>query len=181
MKKLILIIFIFYSQINLCNSQTNDSLLKEFRSITIQNGQKINLQTNIDKLKDVVIKSTKYNYYLKKGTFIRSDSINIEVDKHNLIIAIYFNYDTTYNFLKGLYFKSIGNGEEFNYSSKRETIRVTKWEDNQTIFELVEIKENGTTKTYSKIFDKKYFFGNKNTRNKYSNNSIELLRHLSKN
>jgi hypothetical protein len=180
MKHSLLLLFSLLYVADLTFAQQKDTLLKDYRSVKIEQGKKIILQSKIDNLADVIIKGKDNHYHLKKGTFIRSDSMDIEVNKNKQIIAIYANYDTTYNFLKGLYLKYIGEGSETFYKSAKENIRVTKWQDDLTIFELVEITENGKTRKYSIIFDKELYFKSKKfpIDLKNNKNSIELLKRI---
>lgn len=179
MKILLALLSFLFLACSFASSQ-KDTLLKDFRSVSLEQGKRILLQSNISELADITVKDKNNHYHLKIGTFIRSDSIDIEVNNKNQIIAIYFNYDTTYAFLKNLYFKHIGDGNEYSLKTDKENIRVTKWQDDLTIFELLEITENGKTKKYSTIFDKELYFKSKKypIDLKNSKNSIELLKRM---
>lgn len=136
-----------------------DTVFNRFRSINIQNQRTISLQSNIDNIKDVVVKSSYDHYYLKSGTFIRADSIDLEVNLDNKITAITFFYDTTYSSKKSIYNKPLGAGKEFLFSSEDVTFKCTQWEDKLTTFELVEVTSKGKVHVYSVIFDKAMFVG----------------------
>lgn len=154
-------IFIFF----LCSfsgfAQT-DTMLKYFR-VTILAQGKIALQANIETVKDVVIKHDAEHYYLRKDSYGVADSIGIEVSKANQIVAITFRYDyapefsndTAYIHELHKFQKIIGSkGKEFKATSKGKSVTVNKWEDEKTIFELVEVIVNGKKqRVYSTLYD----------------------------
>jgi hypothetical protein len=159
MKKTVLILVIFaFSQG--VNSQ-NDTTLKQFRAVQIQNGKKLILQSNIDEIADITRKLGDNYYSLKKGTFRVADSMAVEINKNRQIIAIIavYNYspkysnDTIYIHEQRKYRKLISKGREFEYTDSNKLIRVTKWSNETTSFELIEITINGKKETYSVIFD----------------------------
>lgn len=163
----------------------SDSLLKNLRSVPISNGRKIILQSKIETLKEVSIKKNNSHYQLKKGSFSQSDSIELEVNKTNQIIATYFYYDSTlvYNYSNRVeaftqHFKS--GGKEIQFISQNNSVKVTKWEDLRTIFELVEVTKNNSIFFYAVTFDKElYLKGIKsNIDFKKNDNSLELLKIL---
>jgi hypothetical protein len=121
----------------------NDTMLKLFRTTTIQNQQKISLRSNIETLKDVADKRDIGHYYLKRKTYKKADSILIEVNNANQIMAVKFVYehdDTPYADEIPFFQKIINSkGTEYKYSSKNKSISVTKWQDKSTILELAEI------------------------------------------
>lgn len=182
MKKLVLYSFFFC--LSFASAQTVDSLLKSYRSVSIQNKQKINLQANIETLKDVIVKRDGRNFYLKKGTYIKADSILIEVNNAKQIMAVKFIYelgDTPYIDEVPYFQKGIGSkGMEFKRTVKNKSISVTKWEDKKTILELTEVITDGKKQTYSVIFDKELYIKNyKSTVDLNKNDtSIELLKFL---
>lgn len=140
----------------------NDTMLKYFRVTTLSKG-KIALQANIETVKDIAIKDDAEHYHLKKESFTNADSIGIEVNKSNQIRAITFRYDyapeysndTAYIHELHKFQKIMGSkGKEFKQSFKNKSVTVTKWEDNKTIFELVEVIVNGKKqRVYSTLFD----------------------------
>jgi len=178
MKNLIVIAILLICKIS---TAQNDTILKLFRSTTIQNKQKITLQSNIETLKNVTDKKDDAHYYLKKGTYVKADSIVIEVNKSKQIMAIKFRYevnDTPYIDEIPFFQKTLNSkGTEFKYTSKNKSISVTKWEDSTTIFELAEVIIDGKKQTYSVIFDRELYFMKYVGLNK-NENSIELLRFL---
>lgn len=142
-------------------SAQNDTMLKYFR-VTNINKNKIALAGNIDSLKSILIKDGNNNYHLKKGSFTNSDSIGIEVNNEGKIVSITFQYDyapefsndTAYIHELRKYQKIIGKGSEFKHSGKNKSVTVTKWEDQKTIFELVQVIINGKKqKVYSTLYD----------------------------
>lgn len=135
-----------------------DTVFKRFRSVNIQNDLKIELQANIKTLKDVTVKSTTDHYYLKKGSFVRADSIDIGVNKKGQIISISFFYPgSDYETMKKTYTKPLGEGEESITSNGGIITKTLLWEDDKTIFELIEITNSGVTKLYSVIIDKQLY------------------------
>lgn len=162
-----------------------DTTLNKMRAVRIAKGNKIILQSDIERLKDISVKARKENYYLKKGNFSGTDSINIEVNEKNQIVAVSFFYDTvsTYQYEVDLFNKHLGFvGAEFKNTSKKEAMKVTKWEDARTVFEMVEVTVNGKWKLYSTIFDKELYYKKVKPRmnlEKYQD-SISLLKCLGK-
>ncbi len=179
------LLFFLFSNVMLSQ---NDTILKLFRT-TFLGKQKISLQSNISTLTGFAIKSNSSNYYLKKGSFGIADSIGLEINNAQQIISILFVYnyapdysnDTAYIHELRKYQELINSkGREYKYFSKSRSIKVTKWEDKATIFELVEVITNGKIEIYSVIFDSELYF--KKLKNcvdlKKSENSIELLKRL---
>lgn len=168
-------------------SQRNDTLLKDLRLVNIDKGKTIILQGDIVSLSESVIRSAKTFYYLKKGSFIRADSIGIETDDKNKIIALTFlyGYDSAsvkepvfIHELKKYQKFFQANGKQYEFKSDLFSIRVNRWEDKTTIFELIETNRNGKLTVYSRIFDKELYYiryKSKCDLNK-ADNSIELLR-----
>lgn len=149
----------------LCSSHIisqNDTMLKHFRVTHLSKG-KIALEANIETVKDIVVKDNAGHYHLKKESFANADSIGIEVNKSNQIVAITFQYDyapefsndTAYIHELHKFQKIMGTkGKEFKANSKGRSVTVNKWEDKKTIFELVEVVVNGKKqKVYSTLFD----------------------------
>jgi len=159
--KMLLSLFTCLFLISHSNAQMTerDTVFSRFRSINIQNSQNISLQSDISSIKDVAIKSSYDHYYLKPGSFIRADSIDIEVNLDNKVLAITFFYDTSYTYKKSIYNKPLGAGKEFLFSSEDLTFKCTQWEDKLTVFELVEVTSKGKVQVYSVIFDKALFVG----------------------
>ena len=158
-----------------------DTVFKRFRSVSIQNNLAITLQSNIKDLKDITIKSSNDHYYLKKGSFIRADSIDIETNKKGLIIAITFVYPgTDYQSMQKTYTKPLGKGKEYVYASEEFRIDVTQWNDEKTIFELVKLVTEKSIMIYSVITDKKLY--NEKVKNRFdiykSAGPLEIVKRL---
>lgn len=167
----------------------NDTMLKYFRTTMLQGKQTISMQESVLKLKDVTVKVDNHNYYLKKGVFGVADSVAIEVNNEQKIIALSFFYDyapdysndTAYIHELRKYYKIMNSkGKEFHYTVKDKSINVTKWENKNTIFELVELTINGRVRVYSTVFDSELYY--KKIKGcidvKKNENSIELLKRL---
>lgn len=187
LKSIIFLATLFFTY-HFCNSQ-NDTILKLFRTTHVGKGRKVNLQANIETIKDIAIKDQNNQYHLKKGSFGIADSINIEVNDSKKIIGISFlyNYDTALvhetayiHELKKYQSLINSTGKEFIYNSKEKTIRVNKWEDKATRFELIEIIENGKRTTYSVIFDNELYMKKLANSVDLSNNDIsfELVKRM---
>jgi len=178
----IVIILILLSEF-VAIAQVNDTSLNKLRSVRIRNGNKITLQSTIKKHWGITVKSSTDHYYLKKGTFGGTDSIDIEVNKKNQTTTVSFFYDTvsTYDYEVNLFNKHLNLiGKESQLMSKNSTMKVTKWEDKLSVFEMVEVKTGDKWQLYSIIFDKKFYFKKIKqcldlTKN---NNSIEILKRL---
>jgi hypothetical protein len=183
MKKSIIITSLLIIGINSLLSQMTerDTVFNSFRAVSINNNKTIALQSDINKLNDVVIKSGGDHYKLKDGAFIRAASIDLEVNKKNQIVAITFGYDTTYSYLKGSY-SDLGIGKEYLFNSDQMTIKTTKWEDALTVFELVEVITNRKIQVYSVLFDKTLYMEKINLHYSLADtdNSLELLRRLTR-
>jgi hypothetical protein len=160
----LLIIITFLGASGLLFSQ-KDTMLKYYRNISI-NKNKINLQGTIQPLANVIIKDKANKYHLKKGTFEVADSIWMETNQKNQIISVNFSYnyepefsnDTAYIHEQRKFRKLIASkGKEFLYSSSNTQLKVTKWEDQRTTFELAELIENGKRLVFSVVFDKEYY------------------------
>ena len=159
MKKIIhlIIVSVFY----LGNLQAqNDTVLKLFRVVYLQNSRKLPMQSSIYNFNDIAIKANRNNYYLKKAAYDIADSIGIEVNNEHKIMAISFlyAYDTAYVHEQRKYKGMISPGKEFSYNSKSKSISVTKWQDAKTTFELVEVIEGDKKKVYSVIFDNDLYY-----------------------
>lgn len=167
---------------NLYGNSQNDSLLNMFRTLHLQNDRKVQIQSNIDKIKDISVKRSNDRYCLKNGSYGSADSIYLEVNQSNQIVAISFQYknDTAYKHELPIYKKFINSeGKEFQFTSKDLTIKATKWEGSTTIFELIEVQTNNKKEIYSVIFDKELYFKKAKGSNLAKNdNSIELLKRL---
>jgi len=164
-------------------AQVSDTAINKMRSFRIREKRIVSLQAPIDRLKEITIKSNSEHFYLKRGTFGGTDSIDIEVNKANQITAVSFFYDTvsTYQYEVDLFNKHLNlTGKEFQYVSNGSSMKVTKWQDKFTVFEMVEIRTGNKWRIYSVIFDKDLYFKkqkqclelNKNE------NSIEILKKL---
>lgn len=185
MKKIILLIAMLVSVS--AGFAQNDTLLKLFRVLHLSN-KKINLQDNITKYSDIVVKSDPTHYHFKKGSYGIADSIDIEVNSANQIVAFrfFYNYepefsnDTAYIHELHKYQKIINSpGREYTFTSQQISVKATKWEEKQTIYELLEVMIDGEKRTCSVIFDKPTYFKTikcAEIRNK--DNSLELLRKI---
>jgi hypothetical protein len=167
----------------------SDTLLSAFRSVNISKGKKVKLQASMTELTEISKKVNKNLYILNKEAFNYVDSLGIEVDDKNKIIALTFlyGYDSAYVHEEVYYheqkkYKKLiaAEGKEYKFKSDNFSIRVNRWEDKETIYELIETIKNGKLMVYSRIFDKKLYY------QKYSklinlskgDNSIELLRRI---
>ena len=175
--------------INESFSQLNDSLLVAFRSVNIDKGIKMRLQADVKGLSDITIKDRKNIYHLKKGSYIFVDSIGIEVNDKSKIIALTFLYGYDSNYVhEQVYFHEQkkyrkllqDEGKIYEYKTDMLSIKVTRWEDKSTIFELIETIKEGKILNYSRIFDKQLYYIQfiKQINLAKSNNSIEILRLL---
>lgn len=187
MKKNIIFIFLIIFTPTISFAQNDTLLSKWFRSVGINDGRKVVVLTNIEKLASIS-KKEKDNYYvIKKGTFTAADSMAVEVNSNKQIIAIIISYnyepefsnDTAYIHELRKYRKLLNsNGTEYAFSSKQKKIKVTKWHDKKTIFEMVESIIDDKKNIYSIIYDKEQYYKKLSKRvdlNK-NDNSIELLR-----
>ena len=148
--------FILFTQFTLV-SQVNDTAINKMRTFRIRNKVVIGLQAPIDKLKEITVKSKVGHYYLKKGAFGGTDSIDIQVNKNNQIVNVSFFYDTvsTYSYEVDLFNKHLNLvGKETQLTEGKKKIKTTKWEDKFTVFEMIEIRECNKWKLHSVITDK---------------------------
>lgn len=180
---------IFFLSLSICGFAQSDSLLKAFRSTSIENGNKVILQSDINELLEICIRKNNNIFSLKKGTYRYVDSIGIEVNDNNKIIALTFlyGYDSSlvhepvyFHEQKKYFIFFQGDGKHYDFKSANFSISVTKWEDKSTIFELVETIINNKTTVYSRLFDKQLYYLQycKKINLEKINNSIELLRRL---
>ena len=161
-----------------------DTVVEMFRMVQFHK-KEIGLAAMVDKYKDIAIKSSERYYFLKKGSFGVADSIGLEVNPANQIIAFrfFYNYepefsnDTAYIHELHKYQKIMKSaGREYLYKSANVSIKVTKWESKNTMFELVETTKNGKKKVHSVIFDKApYFKTIRCGEIKNEDNSLEML------
>lgn len=182
--KSILFFAILFFSYPFCKAQ-NDTILKLFRTTYVGKERKISLQSNIETIKDIAVKEGNNSYILKKGTYGIADSIGLKVNNLKQVMAVSFvyNYDTSivhetmYVHELKKYQKLINStGSEFQYNNAGKSVKITKWYDSKTTFELIEIIDNGKLKVYSVIFDnelnyKKY----KGIDFKKNTTSLELL------
>ena len=99
LKVLVFNVLLMTATLNLI-SQNNDTLIIKFRKVPISNGLSIELGEKINTLKNAVVKISKNNYYLKKGTFGGADSITISTNNNLDIISASFFYDSTFTYKK---------------------------------------------------------------------------------
>jgi hypothetical protein len=179
MKKIIITLISLYTYS--CVEQKNDSLVIDFRTVPISNGQKLTLQSNISTIKDIAIQGRPEHYYLKKGTFAGCDSIDVEVNNENKIIALSFFYDSTYTYKEQIetFTEKLHKGKEIK--DVEVLMKVTKWQDRLTTFEIIERTNSKGKKTiYSAMFDKELFFKKIPAAGTptFSESSFEILRAL---
>lgn len=183
MKKNLILIFL----ISKISVSQNDTVVKLFRTTTLSGKNKITLTDKIDRLKSIAVKDNQHFYHLKKGSYGVADSIWLEVNDAKQIIGLYFGYqyepefsnDTAYVHELHKYQKIMNSmGKEYSEAANGRTIRITKWEEHSTRFELVEITDNGKKKVYSVIFDNALYFRKVKSKVdlKSNNTSIELLK-----
>src|ERR1700758_669784 len=125
-------------------AQESDTAINKMRSFRIRNKILISLQEPIENLKEITIKSKADHYYLKKGTFGGTDSIDIRINEKNQIANVTFFYDTvsTYSYEIDLFNKHLNLiGKETQHNSGKRKSKITKWEDKFTVFEMIEIRE----------------------------------------
>lgn len=185
MKKNVLILAIVAFAFSSCNSykseenkiveQVNDStpkvpecdeILKMFHTVSLSN-HSIQLNKDISSLDGIINKLPNNFYSIKKGAFGVADSMAVEVNEENKIIAITaayeyepeFSNDTAYIHELRKYRKMICNqGKEYKNGNGERTFTVTRWEAGNIIFELVEENFKGKKKSYSVIFDKDLYY-----------------------
>lgn len=185
MKNILLIISILLSS-KISTSQT-DTVVKLFRTTHLSGKNKIVMAANIESLKNITIKDNDNFYHLKKDSYSVADSIWLEVNDAKKIIGIYFGYqyepefsnDTAYIHELHKYQKVMNSpGKEYVETANGRTIRITKWEEPTTRFELVELTDNGKKKVYSVIFDNSLYFKKVKSKIdlKKNNTCIELLK-----
>jgi hypothetical protein len=179
--KYILIVSAFLSLSGLF-AQQSDTMLNFMRSTRINNGKRVTLRSKITDIKDISVKTGKDHYNLRKDAFKGADSVDIEVNKAKQIAAISFLYDMPYDYEKGNYTKHFKiPGKEYEHSSDKMKIKVTRWEDKLTAFELVEVTKNGKTTAYSTLFDKELYSNKKKVAlKKEKEGSFEILKQLGK-
>lgn len=143
-----------------------DELLKLFNTVYLSNEHSIQLKKDISSLNGLTNKLSDNFYSIKKGSFGVADSMSVEVNKANEIIAITaaYNYepehsnDTAYIHEQRKYDELLcKNGKEYSYSGKDTTYKVTKWEAGNIIFELMEATIRRKKEIYSVIFDKELY------------------------
>lgn len=94
MKKFLLFsLLVFISQFDII-AQAKDTSINGFRTVRIRNGKRIKLLANIETLKDVSTKRSGENYILNKGAFGGADSMDVDVNRDNQIVAIIAHYET---------------------------------------------------------------------------------------
>jgi hypothetical protein len=176
-------VIIFFLILPFCVfSQNADTLIIKFLTVPVSDGKKLTLQAPVDSVSDIVVKSNPGHFYLKKGTFRNADFIDVEVNNSNLISALSFYYDSTFIYGEKveIFSKMLGPGREYSSGIKGGSMKVTKWEDRLTIFEVAEIKSARKPLCYSAMFDKElYFKQHKPVKGSdLENNSVEILKVL---
>jgi hypothetical protein len=184
MKNLLVIIVLFGFNSELF---AQDSLLAAFRSVHISNGKDVGLSTNIVEIKNISRKIDAENFVLNRDAFNYVDSFGIEVNQKNQIIALTFHYgydsayvqESVFFHEQKKYRKMLSaNGKEYGFKSDNLSVRVNKWEDKSTIYELIEYISKGQLTVYSRIFDKELYYQKYSKKNNLDcqDNSLELLR-----
>jgi hypothetical protein len=144
-----------------------DELLKLFHTVYLGNDHKIELNKDISSLDGLTNKLPNNFYSIKKGSFGVADSMAVEVNQENKIIAITaayeyepeFSNDTAYiHELHKYQIMLCNQGKEYKNGNQERTFTVTKWEAGNIIFELVEENFKGKKKSYSVIFDKNLYY-----------------------
>lgn len=169
MKKILTIISLLLLSQSVITAQVKDTSINGFRTVHLRNKKKIKLLANIETLKDFTTKRNNGNYKLNKGAFGGADSMDVDANKDNQIIAIIAHYecnDTIYAYEQANYRRFYNAGKEYQYTSRSFTMKVTKWEDDFTIFELIYIVDDKTVpcppmchpQVYSVIYDKEYYY-----------------------
>lgn len=152
LKVLVFNVLLMTATLNLI-SQNNDTLIIKFRKVPISNGLSIELGEKINTLKNAVVKISKNNYYLKKGTFGGADSITISTNNNLDIISASFFYDSTFTYKKQIevFTEFLGKGNE---NIKNEFQYQTTWEDILSIFEVVYNESKKGHNVFSILIDK---------------------------
>lgn len=175
-------ISLFFTGTTLSQYDTADLTIK-FRDIQINDGLFIRLNGKISTLKSVSVPSSKDHYHLKKGSFALTDSIDIEIDRSKKIVASSYFYEPTakYDEICDPFKAYLPNYSNYHYKSDSLEMKVTKWIDEYTVFEIVEIKRPQKSYVYSVLFDlKRYSKKHQNDRLFDAKNfSFELARFLS--
>ena len=143
----------------------DDRVLDLFRTVHLGKDRKVVLQSKISELADITDNLGNDYYSLKKGSFSNADSIAMEVNNNKQIIRILFFYnyapefsnDTAYLHEQRKYRKMISEGDEFNYTDDKRSLKATKWLNLTTIFELIEATTNNRREIYSVVFDAKLY------------------------
>ncbi len=182
-----LIVTIFLNVLFQLTFSQTDTVVKLFRTTNLSGKNKITMAANIESLKDITIKDKGNFYHLKKDSYGVADSIWMEVNEGKQIIGLYFAYqyepefsnDTAYIHELHKYQKIMNSkGKEYVETANGKAIRITKWEEPNTRFELVELTQNGKKKVYSVIIDNALYFKKIKSKAdlKKNNTSIELLK-----
>lgn len=144
-----------------------DELLKMFHTVYLGKDKSIQLQKDISSLDGITNKISSNFYSIKKGSFGVADSMAVEVNSDNKIIAITaayeyepeFSNDTAYIHELHKYQKLLcKKGKEYEGKNTGASFKVTKWEAGNIIFDLVEVNKGGKKKCYSVIFDRDLYF-----------------------
>lgn len=148
------------------SNKPQSSVLELFKSTAISDKKKIELQANISSLNEVIVKDGKQSYHLKKGSYSVADSICIEVNADQKISGIYYFYDyapeysndTAYIHEQRKYQSMMSSpGKEAQANFANGSVKVTKWQSENVIFQLIEVNNNGVKKTYSTVLDRKLY------------------------
>ncbi|MBI3235363.1 MAG: hypothetical protein HYZ42_15230 [Bacteroidetes bacterium] len=177
-----LLITLFFTSAALSQNDTSD-LKIDFRDIQINNGLFIRLQAKSSTLKSVAVESSKDHFYLKKGSFALTDSIDIEIDRSRRIVASSYFYEPSavFNEICDPFKAYVTDFSTYFYKSDSLEMTVVKWIDRLTAFEIIEYKTPQKSYVYSVLYDLKlYSKKHENDRLFDSRNfSLEIARVLS--
>lgn len=134
-------------------AQPSDTALINVRNFRIKKKRILSLQSPIENYQDIVVKSNDTHYYLKKEAFVGVDSIDLKINMKNQIEKVTCFYDSLTTF------KDIVKAfdDHLKYKAKQtksENIRKAKWEDKNTMFEIIETKSGKKRQVYCEITGK---------------------------
>lgn len=154
----LLIVTLIITSVAVCQNDTSD-LKIAFRDIQINDGLIIRLQAKSSTLKSVTVESSKDHFYLKKGTFALTDSIDIEIDRSKRIVASSYFYEPSavFNEICDPFKAYITDFSTYYYKSDSLEMTVVKWIDRLTAFEIIEYKTPQKSYVYSVLFDLKLY------------------------
>lgn len=153
-----LLIALIITSVGICQKDTSD-LKINFRDIQINDGLFIRLQAKSSTLKSVAIESSKDHFYLKKGSFALTDSIDIEINRSNRIVASSYFYEPSavFNEICDPFKAYVTDFSTYYYKSDSLEMTVIKWIDRLTAFEIIECKTPQKSYVYSVLYDLKLY------------------------